>query len=135
MSLPVKFICKKSKLRKDGTCIIFIQYCHSSDRRILLNTGIAIPPDFWNRKRNTISNNLPPKYGNVDELQQALTGMLRKTEDLISASKKQKNISVTDFLKQNFYNNILPDIPLPKSKDSVFAADIYSQIDLLRTER
>ncbi len=41
MLLPIKLICPKGKTRKDGTCIIFIQYCGS--KTILLNTGIAIP--------------------------------------------------------------------------------------------
>jgi len=44
--LTVKLICKKSKARKDGTSVVFIQYCFDSNRRTLLNTGIAIPSNY-----------------------------------------------------------------------------------------
>jgi hypothetical protein len=44
MLLPIKLICPKNKVRKDGTSIIFIQYCGSDNKKTLLNTEIAIPP-------------------------------------------------------------------------------------------
>jgi hypothetical protein len=46
MSLPVKFICKSKQKRKNGTSIIFIQYCFRAGKKLLLNTEIAIPPEY-----------------------------------------------------------------------------------------
>jgi hypothetical protein len=46
----VKPICKKNKAHKDGTSVVFIQYCFTSSGRTLLNTGIAIPSNYWNEK-------------------------------------------------------------------------------------
>jgi len=43
MLLPIKAICDRKKIRKDGTCLVFIQYCYSAERKTLLNTEIAIP--------------------------------------------------------------------------------------------
>ncbi|HEY8689525.1 MAG TPA: hypothetical protein VIM07_09855 [Chitinophagaceae bacterium] len=59
MLLPIKLICKKRLMRRDGTSIIFIQYCHSLEKRTLLNSGIAIPPNYWNLKRLRINTDLP----------------------------------------------------------------------------
>ena len=63
MGQPIKLILKKGAVRKDGTSLIFIQYCYSAEERALLNTGIAIPANFWNKKTCRISNNLPHEFG------------------------------------------------------------------------
>jgi hypothetical protein len=44
MGQPVKLIIKKGAVPKDGTNVIFFQYCFNSEQRILLNTDIVIPP-------------------------------------------------------------------------------------------
>jgi hypothetical protein len=59
MLLPIKAICESGKVRKDGTYIVFIQYCFGSDKRTLLNTGISVPSKFWNKKSCGISESLP----------------------------------------------------------------------------
>ncbi len=55
MSRPIKPIRPNRKVRRDGTCIIFLQYCYSTTKRTLLNTEITIPPKFWSSKKLTIS--------------------------------------------------------------------------------
>ena len=55
MILPIKPICKKEWVRRDGTSVIFLQYCRNSEERVLVDTGLAIPPDYWNRKNNRIN--------------------------------------------------------------------------------
>jgi len=89
MLLPVKPICEAKNSRRDGTSLIFIQYCFSSEKRTLLNTEIAIPPKFWNSKNLSISKQLPPAFGQFDELNERLTRMLRAVEDLISLADRQ----------------------------------------------
>ncbi len=36
MRQPIKLICKKGKLREDGTRLISIQYCHSATKRVVM---------------------------------------------------------------------------------------------------
>lgn len=38
MGQPVKLIIKKRAVRKDGTALIFLQYCHNAEQRILVST-------------------------------------------------------------------------------------------------
>jgi hypothetical protein len=103
MGQPVKLIQKKGAIRKDGTSIIFIQYCYSSDERILLDSGIAIPPNFWNKKISGISQKLPKQYGDVKTLQSKLTQQVRKAEDMVTYATKKKGLSPMKFLKDNFH--------------------------------
>ena len=42
MLLPIKPICSASKIRRDGTSLIFIQYCLNTENKTLLNTEIGI---------------------------------------------------------------------------------------------
>lgn len=46
MLLPIKPICERGKVRRDGTSLIFIQYCLNAEKRTLSSTGIAISPAF-----------------------------------------------------------------------------------------
>lgn len=103
MGHPIKLIIKKGALRKDGTALIFIQYCRSADQRILLSTDIPIPPFYWNKKTTRISENLPKVYGDVIDLQRILTEKLRKAEDMVEYALKKKNECPVKFLKLNFH--------------------------------
>lgn len=68
MKLPLKPICTSKDIRKDGTSLIFIQYCFSAENRTALNTKIAIPPKNWDEKKLTIRQNLPECYGKATVL-------------------------------------------------------------------
>ncbi len=59
MRQPIKLIVRKGKVRNDGTALISLQYCYSSEQRVLLSTGIGIPIQFWNKKTRRISKDLP----------------------------------------------------------------------------
>jgi Phage integrase SAM-like domain/Arm DNA-binding domain len=102
MGQPVKLIIKKGAVRKDGTAIIFLQYCHNSEQRILISTDVAIPPNCWNKRMSRINDTLPKQFGRVEELQESLTQKLRKAEDMIAYATKKKNTCPINFLKQNF---------------------------------
>jgi hypothetical protein len=102
MGQPVKLIIKKGAVRKDGTAVIFRQYCHNSEQRILLNTDVVIPPQYWNKRLERITETLPVKFKNVDKLQTTLTQKLRKAEDMVGYALKQKNTCPMKFLKENF---------------------------------
>ncbi len=102
MILPIKPICKKEWVRRDGTSIIFLQFCRNSEERVLVDTGLAIPPEYWNRKNNRVSSSLPNVYGETKEIENHLSQKMRRAEDLIKYSISQKNISPTKFLKEKF---------------------------------
>jgi hypothetical protein len=72
MLLPIRPICSKNKVRKDGTSLIFIQYCFTSDSKTLLNTELAIPSKYWNRKLLRVSDDLPKEYGDYKEINKEL---------------------------------------------------------------
>lgn len=127
MGQPVKLIIKKGAVRKDGTAVIFLQYCHNSEQRVLLNTTVAIPPQFWNRRLGRISETLPPQFGNVDNLQTTLTQKLRKAEDMVSYAMKQNSTCPMKFLKENF--DLTEKWSFNQMSDDKKSLDVFWNID------
>lgn len=127
MGQPVKLITKKGAIRKDGTTLIFLQYCHTAEQRILLSTDVAIPPQFWSKKTNRVVETLPPQYGKPAELQTQLTEKLRKAEDMVTHALKQKNTCPMKFLKDNF--PLQENWKLNQMSGSEKNLDIYYNID------
>ncbi|MFL5739619.1 MAG: site-specific integrase, partial [Flavisolibacter sp.] len=105
MLLPLRLLCTDKFIRKDGTSIIFIQYCFSAEKRVLLNSGIAIPPQFWNHKKQHVLTSLPPRYGAVDLLNTQLKIILRFAEDLVDLAIKKQITQKGTFVKEAFENN------------------------------
>jgi integrase len=137
MLLPIKPICERKNIRRDGTSIIYIQYCFSAEKRTLLNSEIAIPPEYWNKKRLCISNDLPEIFGNARHLNSELNRMLRLTEDIIYFAIETKIEDRGKFVKSLFK----PDFDIHKLQvkaainmvDATLTKkgnkDIYFQID------
>ncbi|MDQ6812815.1 MAG: site-specific integrase [Bacteroidota bacterium] len=130
MILPIKPICKKEWVRRDGTSIIFLQYCRSSDERVLVDTGLAIPPEYWNRKYNRISSGIPNVYGETKFLEDQLSKKIRRAEDLVKYAISQKNISATKFLKEKFSTSFdpvksTPALNIQQNMDVFFHIDEY----------
>lgn len=137
MNLPVKPVCKTGKIRKDGSASIGIQYCFTSEKRALLDSGLAIPPKYWNKRRECISDNLPEIYGSPSELNQRLNHELRKAEDIISLAFKRRETPL-EFFKLYYKPDqslecIINEIEVTdkeKILDDIFLnKDIYFQID------
>lgn len=91
MMLPIKPVCKKKFARRDGTSVIFIQYCYSMDRRTLLNSGVAIPPEYWNLKRLRINGDLPAIYGSADKMNNQLQQAIRTAQGYRQFCDEGKN--------------------------------------------
>src|SRR5665213_2280890 len=127
MGQPIKLIIKKGAVRKDGTSLIFLQYCHTAEQRILLSTDVPIPPHYWNKKKERIAENLPSKYGNANELQLNIIAKLRKAEDMIEYAVKKRNICPKQFLKENFH--LQENWKLEQMSDVKKNLDIYFNID------
>lgn len=100
---PLKPICERENMRRDGRSFIFIQYCYSAERRTNLNTGIAILPEFWNKKRLRVSNDLPPVYGQVEHLNCEVKRMLRLAEDIVDFAAKKNVVNRGKFVKEAFH--------------------------------
>lgn len=103
MLLPIALICPKNKARADRTSIVFIQYCYSATNRTLLNTDIAIPPEYWHKKQCCITDKLPAVYGNYAELNQELTRQQRIAEDLVTHARKIGISNPGAFVKKTFF--------------------------------
>lgn len=132
--LPIKPVCTKKDMRKDGTSIIFLQYCYSIDKRTLLNTGISIPPGFWNRKKLRIDDSLPENHGNVADLNQRLQTCIRIAQDMLTYAMKEKVKDLLSFLKHTFKPDLDPEILAPTAKEAATRQpetnlDFYFQID------
>lgn len=102
MHLPVKLICKKNSIRRDGTSSIYIQYCFSAEKRTLLNTQITIPPAYWNTKRSCIAPNLPEDFASASKLNKELVRMRRIVKDLIVFAGERKVEDIGSFVKKTF---------------------------------
>jgi hypothetical protein len=130
MNLSIKPICERRFMRKNGTSLIYIQYCYSPEKRTLLNTGLAIPPEFWNRKRSTVSEKLPSVYGDPNEINNSLRQMIRSAEDLINYGIKRNISNIGDFVKRSFMPTI--DISSFERNCNIGSQDnlnIYYQIE------
>src|SRR5215218_9827647 len=102
MLLPVKAICPKSKVRSDGTCLVFIRYRYNATQCSLLNTEISIPIAFWNKKDRCLSNKLPLEKGDYEELNKELFRQLRMVEDLVIYANNNKLADKGAFVKKTF---------------------------------
>lgn len=136
--MPLKLICESKNMRKDGTSIVFIQYCFCAEKRITINTKIAVPPAFWNRKRVCISANLPLAYGLAKDLNNELKRLKRLAEDILDFAGRAGVDNKGSFLKQIFSPDFNLDT-LEKNLDNVRALvnsnvtntnlNVYYQID------
>ena len=102
MHHPIRLIIKKRKVRKDGTSLIFLQYCYSPSKRILIGTDIGIPASFWNKKTSSISITLPGEYGDPLKLEADLREKLRRAEKIVDYALQNTNTCPIRFLKKNF---------------------------------
>ncbi|MDQ2720617.1 MAG: site-specific integrase [Bacteroidota bacterium] len=134
MLLPIKPICCSNKVRRDGTSLIFIQYCLNADSKTLLNTEIAIPPSYWHKKLERISGSLPHEYGIADELNKELRRLIRLAEDIIAFAIERNFTDPVTFAKATFkptfdvteLNNAGKEKPVGRQKVNI---DFFYQFD------
>lgn len=105
MLLPIKPICPASKVRKDGTSLIFLQYCKSEEDKTLLNTEISIPPKYWNKKLKRVVDDLPELYGDSNNINLEVHRMYRIAEDIIKFAIRENFPDPVQFVKDTFSPN------------------------------
>lgn len=128
--LPLKAVILR-KARKDGTFTIYYQYCYTSEKRVLLSTEIAIPSQFWNKKRQCVSKSLPPEYGEEETINKELTRLKKIVEGLI----EQGELSSTDNLGVYVKERFTPKLKIEEVKANAEiktvkkAPDFFAQIE------
>ena len=113
---PIKPGCFRP--RKDGISIIHIQYCFTSKKKPLLDTGIEIPAKYWDKQNLKISRDIPPEYGNAKRMNDLLDAQLNLIADIIKYAEK-RNIADKDRFVKKYYK---PDL------------DIYSLDELVKKD-
>lgn len=101
MLLPLKAIIS-NYVRKDGRAVIYYQYCFSSENRVQLDTELAIPPSFWNAKRQCISKTLPVEFGNADGLNVELARLKKIVEGIIEHGLSIGEPNMGEYVKRLF---------------------------------
>jgi integrase len=143
MLLPIKPILDR-RPRRNGTSLISIQYCHSSDKRIVLYTGLAVPARFWKKKQQKIATDLPQQFGQAAELNMRLQKMIRVAEDIVSFALHHKMEDPVTFLKKVFQPDFDPatlperfrEMTLTGSDPGAVNLDFFYQLDdYIKTKR
>ncbi len=134
MLLPIRPICNRKKIRRDGTSLIQIQYCYSAEKKTLLNTGIAIPPNFWTKRSLCISDKMPAAFGSAQILNAELKRVLRITEDIVEYAIKNKVIDPVAFVKETFkadfdISTLGKQSGTPPAKQPGINLNLFFQID------
>jgi hypothetical protein len=101
MQSLVKLIIRNKKLKKDGNHDVFIQYCYTSKKRVLLSTHISVPSEYWDKKPGKIRPSLPADHGSAESLQAILEQKRGKAERIIRYALKHNTCPI-QFLKRNF---------------------------------
>ncbi|MES2329699.1 MAG: phage integrase SAM-like domain-containing protein [Bacteroidota bacterium] len=134
MLFPLKKICDKKRIRRDGNSTVFIQYCFTSERRTLLNTSVNIPPKYWDAGKQMVRSTLPPEHGSFNELNFELRRMYRLVEDLIATANKREVKDPLEFVKELFTPSLstekIPEL-LKKidARNENVNMDIYFQME------
>jgi hypothetical protein len=111
MAYPVKAVCEAKDIRVNGTSIIYIQF-YAKDGKRRLNTGLSIPPKFWNQKQRIVTDKLPVDFGLYTQLNTEITRQLRLSEDLIAWGEQEHKRPIGVFVKETFR----PDLDLNQLK-------------------
>jgi Arm DNA-binding domain len=102
MRIPIKALCEEKRTRRDGTALIYLQYFHDGEHRVFLNTKLAIPPEYWNKRRQCVKEALPTSGGDPATLNKEIYRQLRLASDLIIYTKEQGIVEKGDFVKETF---------------------------------
>ncbi len=127
MNSLIKLIIKKGKCSKDGNHTVFLQYCYTSTKRVLISTGINLPEVYWDKNACSIISSLPAEYGTVESLQNKLNQQRIKAEKIICYATKRNHTCPMEFLKRNFH---LPDCwDVDQMEDDNNNLSVFYQID------
>lgn len=110
MRIPIKPLCEEKRVRSCGTSLIYFQFFHDGEHRTFLNTELAIPPQYWDKRKLCVKENLPEEYGNHDKLNDEIDRQLRLACDLIKLAKREGIAELGAYVKEKYS----PDLKLNK---------------------
>lgn len=102
MRIPIKPLCEEKRIKANGKASIYIQYFHDGEHRTFLNTQLAIPPGYWDKRKQCIKETLPAEFGNHNQLNKEVDRQLRLAGDLITFGKSLGIAEIGSFVKENF---------------------------------
>src|SRR6185312_16754712 len=102
MRIPIKALCEEKRKRSDGKALIYLQYFHDGEHRIFLNTELAIPPEFWDKRRQCVKETLPKSFGNPSSINKEVHRQLSLASDLVVYTKEQGLAEPGAFVKEKF---------------------------------
>lgn len=127
MASSVKLIIRKGKISKNGNHTIFLQYCYTNVKRVVISTGVSIPIALWDKETCSILSTLPIEYGSFITLQQTIDKQRTKAEKIIIYAIKRNHYCPMQFLKRNFR---LPDCwDLDQLDDDNNDLSVFHQIE------
>ena len=127
MNTSVKLIIRKVKGAQAAVHTIFLQYCYTSTKRVLISTSIAIPEAYWDKSKGCILSSLPAIYGSASTLQEKLDHQRCKAEKSIRYAINRGQGCPMQFLKRNIR---LPDCwQLDQMGDENNDLCVFYQID------
>src|SRR5436190_4311537 len=106
MNSSIKLIMRKGKLSKKGTHTIFLKYCYTRAKRLIISTGITIPENHWDNSACIILASLPAEFGKAETLQKKLHQQQLKAKKIVKYAIKRNLFCPMQFLKRDFR---LPD--------------------------
>jgi hypothetical protein len=127
MNSSIKLIMRKGKLSKEDTHTIFLQYCYTSAKRVIISTGVTIPENYWDKNACTVFASLPAEFGIAETLQKKLNQQQLKAEKIVKYAIKRNLSCPMEFLKINFH---LPDCwDLDQMEEDNNNLSVFYQID------
>jgi integrase len=93
-------------MRSDGTSFIYFQFFPKTGQRIFLNTNIAVPPKYWDKRYQCIKDNLPANFGDYQKLNEEIFRLYRLAEDLIRLVEVQDISNPGLYIKDKFHPSL-----------------------------
>ncbi len=90
----------------------------------MLNSGLVIPPEYWNEKKSIIVTGLPPRYGDSKILTENLRRIFRIAQDLALLVEKENIPNPGEFVKAHFSPQMTQQ-DLLSLADSLAVKDIH----------
>jgi hypothetical protein len=59
MRIPIKPLCEEKRTKANGKAPVYLQYFHDGEHRTFLNTQLAIPPGYWDKRKECVKDTLP----------------------------------------------------------------------------
>jgi hypothetical protein len=119
---PFKPVCEAKRCRDDGTAFIYFPFYHDGDHKVFLNTQIAIPPEYWNKRSRSVQETLPPNYGDAQKIEAELERLEKLARDLTKLARQQGIEPLGQYIKEMF----TPTLDLEKLASSLLLTNLLT---------